>query len=65
MDTPIGSNQHYKEESVIARKNKSGVIALGLGPTNAYAIDLGDDSFDVDEKDNMSGTILMNEKILE
>ncbi|WMV07101.1 hypothetical protein MTR67_000486 [Solanum verrucosum] len=39
--------------SVIAKKNEVEALASGVNPTNAYAIDLGDDSFDEDEEDNI------------
>ncbi|KAK4707141.1 hypothetical protein R3W88_033280 [Solanum pinnatisectum] len=43
----------FVPKSVIAKKNEVEALASGVNPTNAYAIDLGDDSFNEDEEDNI------------
>ncbi|KAH0742607.1 hypothetical protein KY290_030600 [Solanum tuberosum] len=43
----------FVPKSVIAKKNEVEALASGVNPTNSYAIDLGDDSFDEDEEDNI------------
>ncbi|KAH0693730.1 hypothetical protein KY285_020827 [Solanum tuberosum] len=43
----------FVPKSVIAKKNEVEALASGVNPTNAYTIDLGDDSFDEDEKNNI------------
>uniref|UniRef100_M1BW03 NB-ARC domain containing protein n=1 Tax=Solanum tuberosum TaxID=4113 RepID=M1BW03_SOLTU len=40
----------FVPKSVIAKKNEVEALASGVNPTNAYAIDLGDDSFDEDDR---------------
>ncbi|KAK4715648.1 hypothetical protein R3W88_013986 [Solanum pinnatisectum] len=43
----------FVPKSVIAKKNEVEALASRVNPTNAYAIDLGDDSFGEDEEDNI------------
>ncbi|KAH0714103.1 hypothetical protein KY284_007008 [Solanum tuberosum] len=43
----------FVPKSVIAKKNEVEALASRVNPTNAYAIDLGDDCFDEDEEDNI------------
>ncbi|KAK4710989.1 hypothetical protein R3W88_005502 [Solanum pinnatisectum] len=43
----------FVPKSVIAKKNEVEALASRVNPTNANAIDLGDDSFDEDEEDNI------------
>ncbi|KAH0642796.1 hypothetical protein KY289_033770 [Solanum tuberosum] len=43
----------FVPKSVIAKKNEVEALASRVNPTNAYATDLGDDSFDEDEEDNI------------
>ncbi|KAH0715185.1 hypothetical protein KY284_008090 [Solanum tuberosum] len=43
----------FVPKSVIAKKNEVEALASGVNPTNAYDIDLGDNSFDEDEEDNI------------
>lgn len=45
----------FVPKSTIAKKNEQEALASGFSPINAYASDLGDDSFDEDEdeEDNM------------
>uniref|UniRef100_A0A0V0H7C2 Putative ovule protein n=1 Tax=Solanum chacoense TaxID=4108 RepID=A0A0V0H7C2_SOLCH len=43
----------FVPRSVIAKKNEVEALTSGVNPTNAYDIDLGDNSFDEDEEDNI------------
>jgi len=43
----------FVPKSVIAKKNELEALPSWVNPTNAYAMDLGDDSFDEDEEDNI------------